>query len=98
MWTSLSPPGVTVHHPGRVMRRHHRQTTVAPPCMPSYRTIRPRFTRHGPKGHEDEEQTSVLEIEPGELTRVFAAPPWLRERGRRGREGGGHDPAPGRAC
>jgi putative heme transporter len=45
--------------------------------MPSYRTIRARFTRHPSEGGEE----SVLEIEPGELTRVFVAPPWLRDAG-----------------
>jgi predicted PurR-regulated permease PerM len=51
--------------------------------MPSYRTIRARFTREArsPGGEDAGEETSVLEIEPGELTRVFVAPPWLRDAG-----------------
>jgi len=49
--------------------------------MPSYRTIRARLTRHPHEHGEGGEQTSVLEIEPGELTRVFVAPPWLRDAG-----------------
>jgi putative heme transporter len=49
--------------------------------MPSYRTIRARFTRRARKGDEDDAQTSVLEIDPGDLTRVIVAPPWLRDAG-----------------
>src|SRR5262245_45907598 len=49
--------------------------------MPTYRTIRARLTRHPHEHSEAGEQTSVLEIEPGELTRVFVAPPWLRDAG-----------------
>jgi putative heme transporter len=49
--------------------------------MPSYRKIRARFTRHPHEQGEGGEQTSILEIEPGELTRVFVAPPWLRDAG-----------------
>lgn len=43
--------------------------------------MRARFTRRRPRADSDEEQTGTLEIEPGELARVFTAPPWLRDAG-----------------
>lgn len=43
--------------------------------------IRARFTRSRHRDHADDDQTTVLEIEPGELGRVFVAPPWLRDAG-----------------
>jgi putative heme transporter len=43
--------------------------------------IRARFTRRRQRADSDGEPTTVLEIEPGELARVFAAPPWLRDAG-----------------
>jgi predicted PurR-regulated permease PerM len=43
--------------------------------------MRARFTRRRQRADSDEEQTGTLEIEPGELARVFAAPPWLRDAG-----------------
>jgi putative heme transporter len=43
--------------------------------------IRARFTRGRPKDAGEGGQTDVLEIEPGELGRVFVAPPWLRDAG-----------------
>ena len=41
--------------------------------------IRARFTRGGKHAPADGEQTGILEIEPGELGRVFVALPWLRD-------------------
>jgi predicted PurR-regulated permease PerM len=43
--------------------------------------IRARFTRGRHRAADDGEQTAVFEIEPGELGRVFVAPPWLRDAG-----------------
>jgi putative heme transporter len=43
--------------------------------------IRARFTRGGKHPAADGEQMGTLEIEPGELGRVFVAPPWLRDAG-----------------
>jgi predicted PurR-regulated permease PerM len=43
--------------------------------------MRARFTRRRQRADSDEEQTGTLEIEPGELARVFTAPPWLRDAG-----------------
>jgi predicted PurR-regulated permease PerM len=43
--------------------------------------IRARFTRGRHRAADDGEQTTVFEIEPGELGRVFVAPPWLRDAG-----------------
>jgi predicted PurR-regulated permease PerM len=43
--------------------------------------IRARFTRSRHRAAVDGEQTTVFEIEPGELGRVFVAPPWLRDAG-----------------
>jgi putative heme transporter len=43
--------------------------------------IRARFTRGGKHAPADGEQTGTLEFEPGELGRVFVAPPWLRDAG-----------------
>jgi predicted PurR-regulated permease PerM len=43
--------------------------------------IRARFTRGRHHDADDGEQTTVFEIEPGELGRVFVAPAWLRDAG-----------------
>jgi predicted PurR-regulated permease PerM len=43
--------------------------------------IRARLRRGRPKDAGEGGQTDVLEIEPGELGRVFVAPPWLRDAG-----------------
>jgi putative heme transporter len=43
--------------------------------------IRGRFTRGRHSHGADGEQTTVFEMEPGELGRVFVAPPWLRDAG-----------------
>jgi putative heme transporter len=43
--------------------------------------IRARFTRGRHHAADDGDQTAVFEIEPGELGRVFVAPPWLRDAG-----------------
>jgi predicted PurR-regulated permease PerM len=45
--------------------------------------FRARLTRHGngATSHDDQPQDAVLEIEPGELGRVFVAPGWLRDAG-----------------
>jgi putative heme transporter len=42
---------------------------------------RARFTRGRHRAAADGEPTTVLETEPGELGRVFVAPPWLRDAG-----------------
>jgi predicted PurR-regulated permease PerM len=41
--------------------------------------IRARFTRGGKHAAADGEHTGILEIEPGQLGRVFVVPPWLRD-------------------
>lgn len=43
--------------------------------------FRARFTRGRQHAAADGEETTVLEIEPGQLGRVFVAPPWLRDAG-----------------
>ncbi|HMI71202.1 MAG TPA: hypothetical protein VK510_14505, partial [Solirubrobacteraceae bacterium] len=43
--------------------------------------IRARFTRSRHRDNADDDPTTVFEIEPGELGRVFVAPPWLRDAG-----------------
>jgi putative heme transporter len=46
--------------------------------------FRARLTHHGggdAPHHDEETQDTVLEIEPGELGRVFVAPRWLRDAG-----------------
>jgi putative heme transporter len=43
--------------------------------------IRARFTRGRRSGVGGGDETDVLEIEPGQLGRVFVAPPWLRDAG-----------------
>jgi putative heme transporter len=46
------------------------------------RAIRGRIHRHRPEGNGGhEEQAFVADVEPGELSGVFAAPPWLRDFG-----------------
>jgi predicted PurR-regulated permease PerM len=43
--------------------------------------FRARFTQAGDGEAAGVEDERVLEIEPGELTRIFVAPPWLRDAG-----------------
>jgi predicted PurR-regulated permease PerM len=70
-----------MHHPTRVMRRH--------PLRNYRRAAQDAELSHDPSAlHAPVAQArrrwraaSVLEIEPGELTRVFVAPPWLRDAG-----------------
>jgi putative heme transporter len=47
--------------------------------MPS--RFRARFLHAGDGGQTVPAEDHVLEIEPGELTRIFVAPPWLRDAG-----------------
>ena len=47
--------------------------------MPS--RFRARFLHAGDAGQAVPGEERVLEIEPGELTRIFVAPPWLRDAG-----------------
>src|SRR3954451_1858194 len=57
---------------------------------PSYGEDRPQRMRHRFRArslrpadgdHAASEEQRVLEFEPGELTRIFVAPPWLRDAG-----------------
>ena len=43
--------------------------------------FRARFLHEGGPEHAAGQEERVLEIEPGELTRIFVAPPWLRDAG-----------------
>src|SRR5436190_13500266 len=43
--------------------------------------FRARFTHAGDGDTAGAQDERVLEIEPGELTRIFVAPPWLRDAG-----------------
>ena len=43
--------------------------------------FRARFLREGDGDPVAAQEERVLEIEPGELTRIFVAPPWLRDAG-----------------
>jgi len=43
--------------------------------------FRARFLQTGDGGQSVGGEERVLEIEPGELTRLFVAPPWLRDAG-----------------
>jgi predicted PurR-regulated permease PerM len=43
--------------------------------------FRARFLHEGDGDTAGDQEERVLEIEPGELTRVFVAPPWLRDAG-----------------
>ena len=47
--------------------------------MPKRPRFRARFTSRSTGDHATE--TQILELEPGELGRVFVAPPWLRDAG-----------------
>src|SRR5947208_16232198 len=54
---------------------------TAPVALPGGSMIRARFTRGRRQPSDPAEEPSVLEIEPGELARLFVAPPWLRDAG-----------------
>src|SRR3954447_47525 len=54
---------------------------TAPVALPRGSMIRARFTRGRRQPSDPAEEPSVLEIEPGELARLFVAPPWLRDAG-----------------
>ena len=43
--------------------------------------IRARLTHRGRKEADAPDESGVLEIDPGELSRLFVAPPWLRDAG-----------------
>ena len=44
-------------------------------------SVRGRVRRHRPDGDGRHEEPAFVDVEPGELTGVFAAPPWLRDFG-----------------
>src|SRR5438876_4775081 len=43
--------------------------------------FRARFLHEGGGEQAAGQEERILEIEPGELTRIFVAPPWLRDAG-----------------
>jgi predicted PurR-regulated permease PerM len=62
--------------PGRDRGRQRSDRGASYAC----RVIRGRLRRRG-RGREDSSQDTVFEIDPGELSGVFAAPSWLRDLG-----------------